>query len=335
MPPRSCARRAATRPRQEPDEVLVAFLQAITIAIAVSIAALSERAVAATDTLAALPAPQDLTGTLRKIRESGSITIGHREASVPFSYLDERQQPIGYSMDICAAIVEEVKKELQLSTLAVKYNMVTPQTRIALVSNGSVDLECGSTTNTLTRQRQVAFAPITFITGTKLLVKKASKIKNYKDLRNKTVVVTQGTTNERLIKALSERENLNIKFLNAKDHGESFLTVESGRAAAFSMDDILLYGLQAKAKNPKDYEIVGDYLSYEPYGVVFRANDDAFGMVVRRAVARFFGEAGVCNGPIRTVYRKWFVDKLPSGETIGVPMSPMLEMACRTNALPD
>ena len=179
--------------------------------------------------------------------ESGSITLGTREASIPFSFLDDKQQPVGYSMDICAAIVEEVKKELQLATLNVKMNPVVPQTRIPLMSNGTIDLECGSTTNNLTRAKQVSFAPVTFITGTKLLVKKSSKIKTYKDLKNKTVVVTQGTTNERVIKALSDKENLNIKFLNAKDHAESFLTVESGRAVAFSMDDVLLYGLIAKA----------------------------------------------------------------------------------------
>lgn len=284
----------------------------------------------------AIPAlAQDLTGTLKKIKDTGTITIGHRETSVPFSYLDEKQQPVGYSMDICAAIVEEVKKELNLPTLAVKYNPVTSQTRIPLMANGTIDLECGSTTNNLTRQKQVAFAPVTFITGTKLLVKKSSKIKSYKDLKNKTVVVTQGTTNERIIKALSDKENLNIKFLNAKDHAESFLTVESGRAAAFSMDDILLYGLIGTAKNPKDFEVVGDYLSYDPYGMMFRTNDDAFGVVVRRAVARFFGEPGQCNGPIKAVYKKWFVDKLPSGQTMGVPMSPLLENVCRTEALPD
>ena len=286
--------------------------------------------------LFALPAAaQELTGTLKKIKDSGTITLGHRETSIPFSYLDDKQQPIGYSMDICAAIVEEVKKELGLSTLTVKYNPVTSQTRIPLMSNGTIDLECGSTTNNLTRQKQVAFAPVTFITGTKLLVKKSSKIKSYKDLKNKTVVVTQGTTNERTIKALSDKDNLNIKFLNAKDHAESFLTVESGRAVAFAMDDILLYGLVAKAKSPKDFEVVGEYLSYDPYGMMFRTNDDAFGVVVRRAVARFFGSPGQCDGPIKTTYKKWFIDKLPSGEAMGVPLSPLLENVCRTNALPD
>ncbi|HXN16472.1 MAG TPA: transporter substrate-binding domain-containing protein, partial [Usitatibacter sp.] len=163
----------------------------------------------------------------------------------------------------------------------------------------------------------------------------SSKIKSYKDLKGKTVVVTQGTTNERVIKALSDKDNLGIKFLNAKDHAEAFLTVESGRAVAFAMDDILLYGLVAKAKNPKDYEVVGDYLSYDPYGVMFRKNDDTFGVVARRAVARLFGSPGKCDGALRQIYQKWFVDKLPSGETMGVPMSQMLQNSCALNALPD
>ena len=281
--------------------------------------------------LAAFPAlAQELTGTLKKIKDSGSITIGHRETSIPFSYLDDKQQPIGYSMDICAAVVEEVKKELGLAQLTVKYNPVTPQTRIPLMANGTIDLECGSTTNTLTRQKQVGFAPVTFITGTKLLVKKSAKIKSYKDLRNKTVVVTQGTTNERIIKALSDKDNLNIKFLNAKDHGESFLTVESGRAVAFSMDDILLYGLIAKAKSPKDYEVVGDYLSYDPYGMMYRKGDEDFGVVIRRAIGRL-----MASGDINKIYNKWFLEKLPSGEVMGVPMSPLLKAAITLQALPE
>ena len=279
---------------------------------------------------------QELAGTLKKIKDSGTITIGNRETSIPFSYLDEKQQAIGYSMDLCAAIVEEVKKELALPTLTVKYNPVTSQTRIPLMSNGTVDLECGSTTNNLTRQKQVSFAPITFITGTKLVAKKSSKIKSYKDLKNKTVVVTQGTTNERTIKALSDKENLNIKFLNAKDHAESFLTVESGRAVAFAMDDVLLYGLVAKSKKPKDFEVVGDYLSYDPYGIMYRKNDSDFGVVVNRAISGLMrGEQMGQLGIISKIYDKWFIEKLPSGETIGMPMSDLLKKAMIANALPE
>ena len=281
-------------------------------------------------TLATPAFADELTGTLKKIKDSGTITIGHRETSIPFSYLDDKQQPIGYSMDICAAIVEEVKKELALPTLTVKMNPVTSQTRIPLMSNGTIDMECGSTTNNLTRAKQVSFAPITFITGTKLLVKKSSKIKSYKDLKNKTVVVTQGTTNERVIKALSDKENLNIKFLNAKDHGESFLTVESGRAAAFSMDDVLLFGLVAKAKKPKDFEVVGDYLSYDPYGIMYRKNDSDFGVVVNRAIANLMR-----SGELTKLYDKWFLQKLPDGSIMGFPMSPLLKAGIQLQALPE
>ena len=284
----------------------------------------------ATTFLAVPVVAQELTGTLKKIKESGTITLGVRETSIPFSYLDDKQQAIGYSIDLCMAIVEEVKKELMMPTLMVKTNPVTSQTRIPLMSNGTIDMECGSTTNNLTRQKQVAFAPVTFVTGTKLLVKKTSKIKSYKDLKGKTVVVTQGTTNERTIKALSDAENLNIKFLNAKDHAESFLTVESGRAAAFSMDDVLLYGLIAKAKKPKDFDVVGDYLSYDPYGIMFRKNDADFAIVATRALA-----ALMRTGEINKIYEKWFVGKLPSGESIGMPMSPLLKVGFQLQAFPE
>ena len=273
---------------------------------------------------------QELTGTLKKIKDSGVITLGVRETSIPFSYLDDKQQPIGYSIDLCMAIVEEVKKELMMPTLKVNTNPVTSQTRIPLMSNGTIDMECGSTTNNLTRQKQVAFAPITFVTGTKLLVKKSSKIKSYKDLKGKTVVVTQGTTNERTIKALSDKENLNIKFLNAKDHAESFLTVESGRAAAFSMDDVLLYGLIASAKKPKDFDVVGEYLSYDPYGIMFRKNDADFAIVANRALS-----ALMRSGEINKIYDKWFIGKLPSGATIGMPMSTLLKTGFELQALPE
>jgi len=273
---------------------------------------------------------QELIGTLKKIKDTGTITLGVRETSIPFSYLDDKQQAIGYSIDLCMAIVEEVKKELMMPTLVVKTNPVTSQTRIPLMSNGTIDMECGSTTNNLTRQKQVAFAPITFVTGTKLLVKKSSKIKSYKDLKGKTVVVTQGTTNERTIKALSDTEKLDIKFLNAKDHAESFLTVESGRAAAFSMDDVLLYGLIAKAKKPKDFDVIGDYLSYDPYGIMFRKNDADFAIVANRALSNLMR-----TGEINKIYDKWFIGKLPSGETIGMPMSPLLKVGFQLQALPE
>lgn len=274
-------------------------------------------------------------GTLRKIRDSGTIVIGHRENSAPFSFVDARQQPMGYSLDLCAAVIEEVKKELGLATLAVKLTAVSSQTRIPLVANGSIDLECGSTSNTLGRQKQVAFSPVIFVTGTKLLARRSAKVKSYRDLKGKAVAVTQGSTNERALRALSDKERLDLRFVAAKDHDEGFIAVESGRAVAFALDDILLHGLVAQAKNPRDFEVVGDLLSYEPYALVYRANDDAFGLVVRRALARLFGEPGQCNGPIRAIYRKWFVDPPATGRALGLPMSPLLEAVCRTEALPD
>jgi glutamate/aspartate transport system substrate-binding protein len=270
------------------------------------------------------------TGTMKKIKDSGSITIGHRESSIPFSYLDEKQRPVGYSIDLCMAVVEEVKKELGLANLEVKMNPVTSQTRIPLLTNGAIDIECGSTTNTLSRQRQVSFAPITFITGTKLLVRKSSRVKNYADLKGRTVAVTQGTTNERLLRSLSEKENLGIKFVVGKDHNESTLAVISGRAAAFAMDDILLFGQIALSAKPKELEVVGDYLSYEPYGIMYRRGDTDLAVAINRALSNLFR-----SGDINKLYDKWFMNRLPDGSIIGMPMSPMLKAAFTVQALPE
>ena len=299
---------------------MTTFTKLSTLAVGMLVAA----------TLATPVTAQELTGTLKKIKDSGTITLGVRETSAPFSYLDEKQQPIGYSIDLCMAIVEEVKKQLMMPTLTVKTNPVTSQTRIPLMANGTIDLECGSTTNTLTRQQQVDYAPTTFVTGTKLVVKKSSKIKSYKDLKGKTVVLTQGTTNERVMKALNDQEKLGMKFLSAKDHGESFLTVESGRAVAFAMDDVLLYGLVAKSKKPGDYVVVGDYLSYDPYAVMHRRNDADFALVVKKTFSALFR-----SGEINKLYDKWFISKLPDGSTIGMPMSPLLKAGFQLQALPE
>jgi glutamate/aspartate transport system substrate-binding protein len=259
-------------------------------------------------------------GTLKKIKDSGSITIGNRESSIPFSYLDDQQKPIGYSMDICARIVDALKKELKVSKLDVKYNVVTPQTRMQLIANGTVDIECGSTTNTVERQKQVAFAVTTFITGTKLLVKRKSGIKSVDGLKGKPVVVTQGTTNERAVKAINDQKNLGIRFLNAKDHAESFLTVDTGRAVAFPMDDILLYGLIANSKNPKQWAVVGDFLSYDPYAIMLRKDDPQFKKFVDGVIVGMMK-----SGELEKIYRKWFLSKIPpKGVNLNVPMSKQL-----------
>ena len=269
----------------------------------------------------AFGSPAELTGTLKKIKDTGVIQVGYREASIPFSYLDDKQQPIGYSMELCARIVDAVKKELALPNLRVEYVPVTSQTRIPILSGGNIDLECGSTTNTKERQKQVSFAYTTFFTGTKLLVKKASGIQSYKDLKGKPVVVTQGTTNERAIKALNDQENLGMRFIHAKDHNESFLTVDTGRAVAFPMDDILLYGLAASAKNPSEWAVVGDYLSSDPYAIMIRKDDPQWQELANRVIGGL-----IKSGEIRKIYSKWFQSPIPpKGINLNLPVSDRLE----------
>src|SRR5262252_6832244 len=226
--------------------------------------------------LGGLPASaQELTGTLQKIKDMGSITLGHRESSVPFSYYDDNQRVIGYAMDLCYKIVDAVKANLKLDKLEVKLQPVTSATRIPLIANGTVDLECGSTTNNLERQKQVSFTITHFVTANRFVAKKAAKLNKLEDLKGKNVVSTSGTTNIKQITELNTERNLGLTILPAKDHAEAFLMVETGRAAAFVMDDILLYSLVAGSKAPKDYEISTDALSVEPYGIMLRRDDPA------------------------------------------------------------
>jgi glutamate/aspartate transport system substrate-binding protein len=273
--------------------------------------------------MVALMAPpaeaQQLTGTLKKIKDSGTITIGYRENSFPFSYLDGKGRPVGYSIDLCLAVVDEARAELENDDIKVAYVPVTPANRIEKVIDGSVDIECGSTTNNLERQKRVAFSPVFFISGTKLLVRRASNIKSYRDLRGKIVVVTEGTTNEKALKLLSEREKLEIRFVTAPDHAESFRKLASGEAHAFATDDVLLYGFVAKAPQPADYAIVGDYLSYDPYGLMFRRDDPDFAAVVLRTFQNMAASRDLAD-----LYDKWFMRRLRTGELLGVNMSPQL-----------
>jgi glutamate/aspartate transport system substrate-binding protein len=266
------------------------------------------------------PAPQ-VTDTLKKIKETGVIKIGHRDASIPFSYLDDNQKPIGYGVDICMKIVDAVKAELKMPDLKVEFVPVTSQTRIPILTGGNIDLECGSTTNSIERQKQVAYAPTYFMTGTKLIVKKSSGIKGYDDLKGKTVVYTQGTTNERAMKAYNDEKKLGINFIPAKDHAESFLAVQTDRAAAFPMDDILLYSLRASAKNPADFAVVGEFLSDDPYGIMLRKDDPAFKKLVDEAVTGLYK-----SGEINKIYTQWFESAIPpKGINLGFPMSDALK----------
>jgi glutamate/aspartate transport system substrate-binding protein len=262
----------------------------------------------------------ELTGTLKKIKDSNTIALAHRESSVPFSYYDDKQRVIGYSHELAMKIVEAVKKELKAPKLKVTLNPVTPATRIPLVANGTVDLECGSTTNNYERQKQVAFSNTIFLVGTRLLVKKSSGIKDFPDLKGKTVVTTQGTTSERLLNKINTDQKLGMKIVSAKDHGDSFLMVESDRAVAFMMDDVLLFGEIAKSKKPGDYAVVGKPQSFEAYGCMLRKDDPAFKKLVDDTLASVMK-----SGEINKIYNKWFLSPIPPrGVNMNFPLSPDL-----------
>ncbi|MFZ6046419.1 glutamate/aspartate ABC transporter substrate-binding protein [Pseudomonas sp. CR3202] len=274
-------------------------------------------------TLISAPAfAAELTGTLKKIKETGTITLGHRDASIPFSYLGtEPGKPVGYSHDIQLKVVEAIKQELGMPALKVRYNLVTSQTRIPLVQNGTVDLECGSTTNNLERQKQVGFSVGIFEVGTRLLSKKSASINEFDDLKGKNVVTTAGTTSERLLKSMNAEKQMGMNIISAKDHGESFLMLESGRAVAFMMDDALLYGEMAKAKKPDDWVVTGKPQSFEIYGCMVRKDDEAFKKVVDKAIADTFA-----SGEINGIYDKWFTQPIPpKGLNLNFPMSDELK----------
>jgi glutamate/aspartate transport system substrate-binding protein len=264
---------------------------------------------------------QELTGTLKKIKDSGTIVMGVRDSSIPFSYLDDKQNYIGYSIDICNKIATAVQKDLGMIELKRNYQPVTSATRIPLMANGTVDLECGSTTNNLERQRQVAFAPTTFVTANRILYKKGSGIKVLDDLKGKTIVSTAGTSNIKQITILNTDRNLGMNILSAKDHAEAFLMVETDRASAFAMDDVLLASLAATSKNPGLFEISKEALSVEPYGIMERRDDPEFKKVVDQAVI-----ALMSSGELNDIYKKWFLTPIPpTGVNLNVPMSEQLK----------
>ena len=257
------------------------------------------------------------TGTLKKIKETGVITLGVRDSSIPFSYLDDKQSYQGYSIDLCLKIVTAVQKQLGLSALNVKMNPVTSATRIPLMANGTIDLECGSTTNNVERQKQVAFAPTTFVTANRILAKKSANIKTLADLKGKSVVSTSGTANLKQLTTLNADQNLGMTILPAKDHAEAFLMVETGRAVAFVMDDILMASLAANSKNPGEYEISKEALSVEPYGIMLRKDDAAFKKVVDTAISNV-----LTSGDINRIYHKWFMQPIPpKGIALNWPVS--------------
>jgi glutamate/aspartate transport system substrate-binding protein len=274
-------------------------------------------AIAALGLVTAPAGAQELTGTLKKVKDTGAITLGHRESSVPFSYYDDKQQVVGYAMDLCNRIVDAVKAELKLDKLEVKLNPVTSATRIPLMANGTVDLECGSTTNNIERQRQVSFTITHFVTANRFVSKKSANLKTIDDLKGKTIASTSGTTNIKQATEINAQKNLGMNILAAKDHAEAFLMVETGRAAAFVMDDILLYSLVAGSKAPGDYVISADALSVEPYGIMLRRDDPAFKKVVDGAMTAVYK-----SGAINAIYEKWFLKPIPPRNiNLEVPIS--------------
>src|SRR6266849_1788811 len=266
---------------------------------------------------AAPAAAQELTGTLKKIKDSGSITIGHRDASIPFSYYDDKQQPVGYAVDLCLRIVDAVKSDLRMPKIDVKYQLVTSANRIPLMANGTIDLECGSTTNNLARQEQVWFTITHFVTANRWVAKKSSNIKSLADLKGKTIVSTAGTTNIKQITEINGQQNLGMNIISANGHPEAFQMVETGRAVAFVMDDILLYSLAAQSRSPGDYAISAEATSVEPYGIMLRKDDAAFKKVVNAAMTNLYK-----SGQINPIYEKWFLKPIPpKGINLNISMS--------------
>jgi glutamate/aspartate transport system substrate-binding protein len=260
-------------------------------------------------------------GTLDKIKASGSITIAYRESSIPFSYLGGDAQPTGFSWEICNKLLDAVKKATGRTDLKVATQSVTSQNRIPLMQNGTVDLECGSTTNNSERAKQVAFAINTFYTGTRFLVKASSPVKGLADLKSKKVVTTTGTTNFQILRKLNTDGALGFELLTAKDHAESALMVQSDRAEAFGMDDILLYGLRASAQNPAELAVVGEAIQVEPYAIMLRKDDPAFKKLVDDGIA-----AMMKSGEFETLYKKWFQSPIPpKGINLNAPMSQELK----------
>jgi glutamate/aspartate transport system substrate-binding protein len=267
------------------------------------------------------------SSVLKRISERKVVNIGHRETSIPFSYMESSGKPVGYSVDICLKIVDAIRQELNSPGIGVKFVPVTGQTRIPLMANGTIDIECGSTTNNLTRQKQVSYLPTTFITGTKIAARKNSGIKNVSDLKGKVLGVSAGTTNEKALKEYIAKNNMNTKVVEVKDHSQGWLALETGRIDAYGSDDVLLYGLISKAKNPGEYNVVGEFLSFDPYAIMVPRNDSTFQRLGTAVLADLMR-----SGEIDNMYKKWF-DPGPTG--INMPMSSTLKAAFQIQALPD
>jgi glutamate/aspartate transport system substrate-binding protein len=267
-------------------------------------------------------AGEGLSPTLDNIKRTHVVRLGYRESSPPFSFLDHSNRPIGYSLELCEAIVEEIGVEVDDANLKVEYVKVTSDDRIPAVTENKIDLECGSTTANAERAKLVAFSPLMFVAGTKLMVPKASTISAPTDLKGKTVVVTKGTTNEQAMHAIDKKFTLGLNIVTSPDHEQSYQMLVDGKADAFATDDILLYGLIARHKSQDKFKVTGDYLSYDPYGIMYRKGEPQLTAVVERA----FRKLG-SNHDLVPLYNKWFISRLPTGEKMNVAISPQLEEA--------
>ncbi len=275
---------------------------------------------------AAIPASaQGDSFVLKRIKERGTINMGHREASVPFAYIKDGNVQ-GYSIDLCDKFVEKIKATLKMPNLKVKHVPVTSQTRLALIANGTIDMECGSTTNNLTRQKQVDYLPVTFITGTKLASKKGSGITEIEDMQGKIIALSQGTTNEKAVKRIMKAQGIKIKIVNVKDHPQAWLALTSGRVDAYATDDVLLYGLISKSKNPDQWQVTGRFLSYDPYGLMVPRNDSTYRRIGTVLLADLMR-----SGEMLEIYNKWFN---PGPTKINMPISDTLNTAFVIQALP-
>ena len=280
-------------------------------------------AVALASILSSTPTVAQESATLKKIKDTASITLGHRESSIPFSYYDDKQQVIGYSHELMLKVVEDIKINLKLAKLDVKLMPVTSANRITLIQNGTVDIECGSTTNNQDRQKQVSFSSTIFVIGTRLMTRMNSGIKDFADLSGKNVVTTAGTTSERLLRKMNEEKQMKMSIISAKDHCESFLTLETGRASAFMMDDALLFGEMAKAKKPGDWIITGTAQSKEAYGCMLRKDDPDFKKMVDASLNK-----AMSSGLAERIYQKWFMNPIPpKGLNLNMPISDEMKAA--------
>jgi glutamate/aspartate transport system substrate-binding protein len=261
-----------------------------------------------------------LAGTLQKINATHTIVIGYRAASLPFSYLNGAGQPIGYSIDLCQEIVKDVRAELGSESIQVKYLPVDTQTRIPSVVDGSVDLECGTTTNNTERQKQVAFSPIIFLSGTKLAAKRSSRFRSYRDLKGRSVAVTPASTNQAAIEALNTSEAMNFTILEVAGNTQALEAVAAGKADAWAGDDAVLFAAIVESDDPRGFKVLDEFLSYDPYGIMYRKNDAEFDALVNRTFERL-----ARTRELARLYAQWFQRKLPSGKVLGIAMSPQLE----------